>query len=218
MQALRYMKDQHDKGPSHNPAQQAQNNLEAKQQLMLQHQVASPELTTPAQNSPGLRHSALRPGLGFASTSEASLTPIAQQPLADEPETSHTHAANVSHPIWSLQDSQQQQQHSQMHQQLQWQQSQQLQQQDLPKPPELFRGHDEVQNGGSSLKQWQGPLCVVGHKGEEFVCDLTTDTWPANLPRSAFAPQAVHAVPVVAFLESLVHNLLLCNFCMDVIW
>lgn len=183
MQALQYMKDQHDKGFSHDQAQQAQNNLEAKQQLKLQPQLASPELTTPAQNSPGLHRMALRPALGFGSTSEASETPFAQQPMAVEPETSHNHVASVSHPIWSLHDSHQQQQHSQTQQQLQWQQSQQLQQQDLPESPEPSRGDEEAQNESSSVKQWQGPLCVVGHKGEEFVCDLTTATWPASLPR-----------------------------------
>ena len=183
MQALQYMKDQHDKGFSHDQAQQAQNNLEAKQQLKLQPQLASPELTTPAQNSPRLHYTAVRPGLGFASTSEASETLFAQQQLADEPGSSLNHVASVSHPILSLQDSQQQQQHSQMQQQLQWQQSQQLQHQDLTEPPEPSRGDEEVQNVSSSVKQWQGPLCVVGHKGDEFVCDLTTDTWLASLPR-----------------------------------
>ena len=37
--------------------------------------------------------------------------------------------------------------------------------------------------GDGLTKQWQGKLYVVNAKGEEFVCELMTDAWPAHLSR-----------------------------------
>ena len=37
-----------------------------------------------------------------------------------------------------------------------------------------------------AFKDWQGPLYVLSHKGEELICHLKTGTWPAHLPRYVY--------------------------------
>ena len=46
------------------------------------------------------------------------------------------------------------------------------------------QGTAELQrNDPGSVKQFSGPLYVRGPKGEELICELKTDSWPAHLAR-----------------------------------
>ena len=183
------MKDQRDNNISHDHGLQAQIALQARQQLKLYPEIASPQLTTPAQQPQGLHPTALRPGLGFGPVSQPSSMLSAQCSSRDEPASSHNQEAKMPLPTQPVQNTQEEQQSSQLRQQVQQQVQQQLQrqgqqQQDWPLPPGLPNDSGGVlQSQRLDVKHWQGTLCVVGHKGEEFVCDLATDTWPASLPR-----------------------------------
>ncbi len=157
------MKDLRD-NISHDRVLQAQIALQARQQLKLHPEIASPQLTTPAQRPQGLHPTALRPGLGFGPDSQPSTMLSAQRSIRAEPASSHNQEAKMPLPTQPVQNTQEEQQSSQS-----WQQVQR-QQQELPLAT-------------SDVKHWQGPLCIVGHKGEEFVCDLATGAWPASLPR-----------------------------------
>ena len=44
-------------------------------------------------------------------------------------------------------------------------------------------GQEGQQTQAVAVKNWQGPLYVTNHKGEELVCELQTDRWPVHLPR-----------------------------------
>lgn len=105
----------------------------------------------------------------------------AQRSSKDEPASSDKQEAKMCLPTQPVQNNQEEQRSPQLQQQL-YQQGQQ--QQDLALPPGLpLNSAGVLQSQRFDVKHWQGPLCVVGHKGEEFVCDLATDTWPASLPR-----------------------------------
>lgn len=174
------MKDQHN-NVSNDHALQAQITLQARQQLRLYPEIASPQLTTPAQQPQGLHPTALRPGLGFGPISQPSTMLSAQRSSKDEPASSDKQEAKMCLPTQPVQNNQEEQRSPQLQQQL-YQQGQQ--QQDLALPPGLpLNSAGVLQSQRFDVKHWQGPLCVVGHKGEEFVCDLATDTWPASLPR-----------------------------------
>ena len=179
------MKDQRNNSISHDQAVQAQIALQARQQLKLYPEIASPQLTTPAQQPQGLHPTALRPGLGFGPISQASMMLSAPHSSRDEPASLHNQEGKMLLPMQPVQNTQEEQQSSQSRQQVQQQVQQQgQQQQELPPPPGPPTDSSGVlQTQRLDVKHWQGPLCVVGHKGEEFVCDLATDTWPATLPR-----------------------------------
>lgn len=180
------MKDQRNNSTSHYHAVQAQITLQARQQLKLYPEIASPQLTTPAQQPQGLHPTALRPGLGFGPISQPSSMLSAQRSSKGEPASTYIQEAKMPLLMQPVQNNQEKQQSPQLQQQMQQQLQQQLQhqgqqQQDLPGLPLDSGGL--LQSQRVDVKHWQGPLCVVGHKGEEFVCDLATDTWPASLPR-----------------------------------
>lgn len=53
-------------------------------------------------------------------------------------------------------------------------------------------GHQEQQQqeqrtqslaAGIAFRDWQGPLFVLSHKGEELICEMNTNRWPSHLPR-----------------------------------
>ena len=179
------MKDQRNNDISHNHAVQAQITLQARQQLRRYFESASPQHTTPAQQPQGLHPTALRPGLGFGPDSNPSTMLPAQHSLRGEPASSHNQEAKMLLPKQPVQTNQEEQHAFQSRQQVQQQLQQRgQQQQDLPVPPGLpLDSGGLLQSPRLDVKHWQGPLCVVGHKGEELVCDLATDTWPASLPR-----------------------------------
>ena len=171
------MKDQRNNNISHDLAIQAQIALQARQQLRLYPENASPQLTTPAQQPQGLHLTALRPGLGFGPISQPSTMLFAQRSSRGEPASSHNQQGKMPLPKQPVQNNQEEQQSLQLQQQGQ-------QQQDLPVPPGLpLNSGGLLQSHRVDVKHWQGPLCVVGHKGEEFVCNLVTEAWPASLPR-----------------------------------
>ena len=59
-----------------------------------------------------------------------------------------------------------------------------LQQQPRPQTAAVGTGSNAGLGGGGPTKHWQGGLYNVNtRKGEEFVCELVTDAWPAHLPR-----------------------------------
>ncbi len=179
------MNDQHNNSISHDQALQAQIALQARQQLKLYPEIASPQLTTPAQQPQGLHPTALRAGLAFGPDSQPSTKLSAQHASRGEPASSHNQEAKMQLPTQPVQITQEEQQSSQSRQQVQQQlQRQGQQQQELPLSPGPPTDSGGVlQSQRLHVKHWQGPLCVVGHKGEEFVCDLATNTWPASLPR-----------------------------------
>ena len=186
------MKDQRNKNMSRDHAVQTQIALQARLQLKLYPENASAQLTTPAQQPQGLHSTAHSPGLGFGPFSQLSTMLSAQRSSRGEPASSDNQEAKMLLPAQPVQNNQEEQQSSQSRQQVLQQQLQQhlrqqgQQQQDLPLPPGLpLNSGGLLQSQRLDVKHWQGPLCVVGHKGEEFVCDLATDTWPASLPRWA---------------------------------
>ena len=177
LQALRYMKEQHDQGMSHDTKLQSQINLQARRQLKLDPQPPTPGLTTPTQKLQGLQPSALRPGLGSAPVPELLSANAAAHAMLNEPETSqiqHPSAAQSEH------------------------QRRLLHHLPPPQPPAMPAVNTLPKADAGGVKHWQGPLWVIGPKGEEFICDLSTDTWPAHLSRyaSIFMPRnAISACP-----------------------
>ena len=174
------MKDQRDQGVSHNLAVQAQMTLQATQQLGLTPNIASPKLMTPVQHPQGLLPTASKPGLGFATVLENQLSTAVNVVTTDEPGSLHDEAASTMH--LDIQQQQQQTQQQMQQQQQQVHQQHSLQQQ-LPPPPEVSNAGSLQQAGGIGVKHWQGPLHVLGPKGEEFVCKLSIDAWPIHLSR-----------------------------------
>ena len=141
---------------------QTQLALQARQQLGLDCQVASPQLATPVQKVSGLPQTGLKPGLGYAPASEPEGLAAASQQTMAVPRSDLPSQSTVTD-LLPLQ----QQSHSQQ-------------------PTKV---HDVgIASGTSAVatKHWQGPLYVISHKGEELVCDLAADAWPSDLPRCAF--------------------------------
>lgn len=60
-----------------------------------------------------------------------------------------------------------------------------------PLPQYFGSNSDEEARTGQTadlpFRDWQGPLYVLSHKGEELICHLKTDTWPAHLPRYIYS-------------------------------
>lgn len=162
--------------------------LEAKQQVGL---IPGLEASTSTQTLPG-----------FTSTPGFSLpvTPIPSQPKQGATPGSASHES--SHQSTPAQVSSTARHETAMSQQPLDEQQHQQRTQLLSKEDHTKRHHvqplqqyvgnntgEEARAGQTAVlpfRDWQGPLCVLSHKGEELICHLKTDTWPAHLPRYVY--------------------------------
>ena len=210
------MKHLHDEDAKPDQNLQSQTALAARQQLGLDSQIALPLLPTPEQKSAGLHAAAPTPGLGCtpsltqstqhgsppastsaalalaaAPTPPAAFTPAATPavtPAATPPTPSalvDTSASMSQQPTGRQNPMQSQsiKQRLQPHHDYVLQQQQQQQQRRAAEG-----SNSSLLEGDGSTKHWQGKLYVVNAKGEEFVCELATDAWPAHLSRYATLP------------------------------
>lgn len=158
------MKHLHDNGTQPDRELHSQLVLQARQQLGMDSQLASPQLATPAQILSGLPQMASKPGLGYAPVTELEGLSAAapSQHMMAVPQSVQTPQSTAA----DMQPLQQQTQQSHSEQPI--------------KGPEVGSA------SGTSViatKHWQGPLYVISHKGEELVCNLSTDAWPSDLSR-----------------------------------
>ena len=176
MQALQYAQAQHDNNFLHSTADQAKMLHQAKQQLLLNPHSPSPNLTTPSERALEPNPTGLRPGLGFALASD-STTAVASpdtkalklSPLSGAATASAAAEAHVqSHKV----------------------------QQEIA-VAELQRiGKASTAGAVAAVRQFAGSLYVSGPKGEELICELKTDLWPAHLARwvlHAFNQRSIYA-------------------------
>ena len=152
------MKTLRDSGKMHSPTEQAKTLNQAKQQLQLAQTSSSPCVITPAQRLPRLHPTALRPGLGFASDLAGTTPPLDANKPGSASATAHAEASS------QVQARRQKQHTAEWH---------------------MDGGLQRLQDVGS-VKQFCGPLYVKGPKGEELICELKTDSWPAHLARYVF--------------------------------
>lgn len=176
-QALRHMKHLHDEGAQPDEPQQRQIVLSARQQLALDSQLATPQLPTPPQPSAGLLTPPTTPGLGYApASSQLNITP------AVTPATTPTAAKMSQQPSAVSGGSQLQI----LDASLASDRDRLQQQHPSRQKAEVGTGSNSSLRQEGTTKHWQGGLYSVStSKGEEFVCELVTDAWPAHLPRCA---------------------------------
>ena len=155
MQALQVTKTLRDSGKVASDAHKAKNLSQANQQLQLAQPSSSPHIITPAQQPPGLNPTALRPGLGFASD-RGSPTAAPMLATADEPSSAPGVATAPCH-----------------HQAIRQKGDSAV------APQDVKHSAQDTER----VKQFCGPLYVDGPKGEELICELRTDSWPAHLAR-----------------------------------
>lgn len=171
VQALRHMKHLRDEGTQPDATQQSQIALSARQQLVLDPQITTPQLPTPPQKSVELLSPPTTPGLGYTPDTTPAANPA------------NTPAATMSqHPSFRLAGSQLHNVEASLGPGSDKSRRQQAEQQ----PAEAGIVSSALLRGDGSTKRWQGALYNVHPvKGEEYVCELTTDAWPAHLPRYA---------------------------------
>ena len=170
MQALQYTQAHRDNGASHSMAEQAKNVQRARQQLLLNANSSSPNLATPSWRAQERNPTVLRPGLGFALASDSaaavasSNTEVLQLPsssnAASAPSTAMASAAAAEACTQSAQN-----------------------QQEIASAKGTQMGQARVSDTMTAVKQFGGALYVTGSKGEELICELKTDSWPAHLAR-----------------------------------
>ena len=129
------------------------------------------------------------PTLAAISTPPAALTPApAPAPTPSTPSAlPPTGASTSQQPISGLEPTQSQGIRRRLQPHYDHVQPHQQQQQQRRAADDQSNKSSLVQGDGST-KHWQGSLYVVNAKGEEFVCELATDAWPAYLSRYATVP------------------------------
>lgn len=161
----------------------------AKQQLGLLPPDEASLQHTPALQ--GFTHSSLSSNPGFSSPDTPAI-PQARITASAAGSMDSTPASQASTPLppppghrdhTALQHTAQQQQPQQQPQQQHPQVYAQRQDTSAGQHPAHVQHASQQQTTGIALRDWQGPLIVVNHKGEELICDLMTDQWPAHLPR-----------------------------------